>query len=61
MVCQREGPVGFHVTVRLQGGLDPRGLITGQGRQTNPDMAEVLCTELNITRLELIDVKQEGF
>ncbi len=53
--------MGFHVTVRLQGGLDPRGLITGKGRQTNPDMAEVLCTELNITRLELIDVKQEGF
>jgi len=58
---KREGPMGFQVTVRLQGGLDPRGLITGKGRETSPNMAEHIGTELNITRLELISVEQEGF
>ncbi|MEM3045558.1 MAG: tRNA pseudouridine(54/55) synthase Pus10 [Candidatus Bathyarchaeia archaeon] len=56
-----EGPTSFEVTVRLQGGLDPRGLIAGKGRETNPNMAEFLGTELDITRLELINVEQEGF
>jgi len=54
-------PSSFQVTVRLQGGLDPRGLISGKGRETTPNMAKFLGTELNITRLELTGVEQEGF
>lgn len=57
----REGPDSFIVTVRLQGGLDPRGLITGKGRETTPNMAEILGMELKIAKLELTEVKQEGF